>query len=110
MQWAEYNGVMQDGPYGLREPVGDAVPLSDYVSALRAIIVPALAVGYDGRRLGQGGGFYDSLMADPEVRKIPTFTLIHPGELWPSVPSDPWDYRCEQAISAIGKHRLTFVT
>ena len=108
LQWAEYTGTMQAGPYGLREPVGDTAALSEYQHELQAIVVPALAVGYDGRRLGQGGGFYDAVLADPELKQIPTFTLIHPGELWTSVPSDPWDYRCDQAISAIGKHRLTF--
>lgn len=40
------------------------------------LLVPALAVGKDGWRLGQGGGYYDRLLADLERCEIPNNLLV----------------------------------
>ena len=54
------------------------------------MVVPALAVALDGTRLGQGGGSYDRVLTRVTA---PTITPLHPGELLPSVPSEPHDQR-----------------
>ena len=107
LEWAYYDGTTQLGPFGLREPSGPSVSLTDGTHSIGALLIPALAVAQDGVRLGQGGGFYDTLLQAPALRPVPTFSLIHPGELYPSLPCEPWDYRGHQAISAIGCHSLT---
>ena len=47
---------------------------------VEALLIPALAVDCDGRRLGQGGGWYDRMLPlrAPDTH---TFAIIHPEEL-----------------------------
>lgn len=52
---------LTEGPFGIREPVGVPVRSDDLVG-LDVMFVPALAVDEKGRRLGQGGGYYDRLL------------------------------------------------
>ncbi len=58
------------------------------------ILVPALAVTRDGRRLGQGGGYYDRFLG--ELPGASTggplrVALVGPGELLADIPTDELD-------------------
>jgi 5-formyltetrahydrofolate cyclo-ligase len=46
------------GYRGIREPVGDPID----PSTVEAVVVPGVAFGPDGVRLGRGAGFYDRLL------------------------------------------------
>ena len=63
--WAELGAAAVVGRHGVPEPAGPvlgrgAAGLLDLGCAV--LILPALAVGRDGSRLGQGGGFYDRVL------------------------------------------------
>jgi len=58
----ESGRVLTTGAFGIPEPAGAAVDPRE----IDVVLVPGLAFTRDGRRLGQGGGFYDRLL--PQLR------------------------------------------
>jgi len=69
---------------------GDEPLTVDAIATADAVLVPALAVGPDGTRLGRGGGSYDRAL----TRARPGTTvaaLLYDGELVAHVPRDGWD-------------------
>ena len=60
------------------------------------VLLPATAAGADGRRLGQGGGFYDRALASVPPHRLGgplRVALVHDDELLPAgaVPAGPYD-------------------
>lgn len=64
-----------------------------------AVVVPALAVDTDGRRLGQGGGYYDRFLPGLEAR---TVALIWHDELLADVPVEEHDVTVDSWVVADG--------
>ena len=62
------DGELVLGAFGLREPRPDAAEAP--LPAGAVVVVPGVGFGVDGRRLGQGGGFYDRVLARPGLRTI----------------------------------------
>lgn len=93
LDWACYEGPesLAAGPRGLLQPTepprGPAA-----VASADLVIVPALAVDRDGRRLGRGGGSYDRALARVGAA-VPTVALIYDAELLDEVPAGPHDQR-----------------
>lgn len=84
--------------WGLRGQVstvpGVALPGVD------VILVPALAVDGRGRRLGQGGGYYDRFVPQhPEAR---TIALLWSGEVLPDVGAEAHDIVVDEWLIADG--------
>jgi 5-formyltetrahydrofolate cyclo-ligase len=69
---------------GFREPTGQVVDPSD----LDLIIVPALAIDYQGLRLGRGAGYFDRYL---ENYQGPSVGLVYDAEFLPEVPSETHD-------------------
>ena len=82
------------GPWGLREPAPDAHSVAP--SALDVVLVPALALGRDGTRLGYGGGFYDAFLAATPAARV---GVAFAGALVASVPTEPHDARLDAAVT-----------
>lgn len=86
------------GPRGAREPVGDdevALTTADW------ILVPGVAFDIAGRRLGRGGGFYDRLLACPELRaKRVSVAFSH--QIVERVPDEPHDARVDGLLTESG--------
>ena len=100
LAWVVDDGadLQRGGERGMPEPAGAS--LGTGAGALIAahctvLLLPALAAGLDGVRLGQGGGFYDRLLT--ELAAYPRGPLrvavVHDDELRPAgaVPAEPHD-------------------
>ncbi|MEV4274273.1 5-formyltetrahydrofolate cyclo-ligase [Actinoplanes xinjiangensis] len=89
------------GPRGLREPAGPRLGV-EAVCSVDLLLVPALAVGGDGTRLGRGGGSYDRVLARlPEPGPL-VVALLHDGEDVDFVPAEPHDRRVHAVITPTG--------
>jgi 5-formyltetrahydrofolate cyclo-ligase len=104
LDWAIYAGRDHLSPTarGLWEP---ATPLLgvDAVARADVVVVPALAVGADGTRLGRGGGCYDRALARVPAGR-PVVALLYDGELLPAVPAAPHDRRVTLVLTPSGSH------
>jgi 5-formyltetrahydrofolate cyclo-ligase len=100
LDWASYEGPdsLGPGPRGLLEPTEPRRGVTAITSA-DLVIVPALAVDRDGRRLGRGGGSYDRALArvGPAIQ---TVALLYEGELVNQVPTGPNDRSVRAAVVA----------
>lgn len=78
---------------GMRAPARDAEILQPDL-----VIVPLLAFGRDGRRLGQGGGYYDRALEALKARgEVFVLGLAYSGQETANLPQEPHD----QALDAI---------
>ena len=106
LDWTVYDGPegLQTARRGLLEPVGPALG-RDAVAGADVVLVPGLAVGRDGTRLGRGGGSYDRAL----TRITPgTFTcvLLNSEELLDHVPAADHDRRVDAAATELGLTRF----
>lgn len=90
--WAEYTGpddLRERAPGRPPEPGGAPLGAAALLDA-DVVLVPALAVDEQGGRLGQGGGWYDRVLA--HVRPgAPVVALVHEDEVLPAVPREAHD-------------------
>ena len=77
---------------GFREPTGQIIESKD----LDLIVVPALAIDYQGQRLGRGAGYFDRYL---EHYKGATVGLIYDAEFLPKVPSMVDDRPVSQVVT-----------
>jgi 5-formyltetrahydrofolate cyclo-ligase len=92
LDWASYEGPesLASGPHGLLQPTESRRGVAAIASA-DFVIVPALAVGTDGHRLGRGGGCYDRALARVGPA-VPTVALLYDNELLDELPAGPHDH------------------
>jgi len=74
-----------------------AVPLA----AVDIIVVPLLGFDLAGHRLGQGGGYYDRLLAAPERRAL-AVGFAFEQQLLAAVPTDAHDVRLDAIVTESG--------
>lgn len=83
LQWAAYAGAegLVRGPLGLLQPpAGDGSSLAE----AEVVLVPAVAIGLDGSRLGHGGGFYDRALAGLASDRL--VGVVHDDEVADALP------------------------
>lgn len=99
----------------LQEPVGTRLDARALLVGngdrppLAAVLLPATALDADGRRVGQGGGYYDRFLAGFGDDRTPaTAAIVFDAEVLPAgrVPDEPLDRRVEAAITPSGIQRL----
>jgi 5-formyltetrahydrofolate cyclo-ligase len=90
----------EPGPFGIQQPVGaDATAM---IADVDALLMPALAVDITGRRLGQGGGYYDRLLAmlPPASDGGPVrVAVVHDDEVLREIPDEPHDARVDAILT-----------
>lgn len=88
------------------EPTGPRHAFAD-LPCVELMLVPALGTDRTGNRVGQGGGYYDRLLAQHPVDgadAVPRFAVVYRSELLPAgaVPVEPWDQRVSGAFTPDG--------
>lgn len=92
MEWVEITALPQlrPGSYHIPEPPAELPAVGPEAFAAPLALIPCLAAGRDGTRLGRGGGYYDRFLAHYKGDRL----LLCPAALvWPAVPADAWDAR-----------------
>lgn len=98
LEWAPGRGPTVVSAMGIAEPSGPAVPLLP----LRAMLIPALAAGVDGARLGKGGGYYDRVLDSLPLDHRPAIAVVVRDEdVMPAgtIPIEPHDRHVDAIIT-----------
>jgi 5-formyltetrahydrofolate cyclo-ligase len=77
---------------GFREPTGEVIQAED----LDLIIVPALAIDHQGKRLGRGAGYFDTYLQHFSGLVV---GLVFDQDFVPEVPSLPHDAPVDQVVT-----------
>lgn len=87
--WARWEGPdrLREGPLGILEPTGAALPGAALAQA-GLVLCPGLAGTARGERLGRGGGWYDRVLPLATGRLI---LLLNDDEVVESLPTGPLD-------------------
>lgn len=109
MQWAPWSNEASLQPSSfapVTEPTGPRVATPDLLSEGLLMLVPALAVDTAGARLGQGGGYYDTLFTEvPQLSDVgQVLAVVHPWEVMEpgSFPVEAHDLRLTSAVTETG--------
>lgn len=86
---------LQCGMYGIPEPSEEGERVD--ASSLSLIVVPGVAFGEDGSRLGRGAGYYDRFIEKAENAK--TIALCREITLFATVPTEAHDRRVDMIIT-----------
>jgi 5-formyltetrahydrofolate cyclo-ligase len=98
--WAVFSGELAVGRFGLLEPVSPRLPPDALADAL-VVVVPALAVGRNGARLGRGGGYYDRALRHAAAGAI-LVAVVFDEELLDAVPTEPHDLPMTAVVTPSG--------
>lgn len=94
-------GSLIPGPWGILEPPGPAQdPGRLPLPAL--LLVPAVALGRDGSRLGRGGGAYDRILGQLRALGWTIVGVCFASDLVDTLPTEPHDVRVEAVLTESG--------
>ena len=95
LELAETSDGLSPGYRGIPQPTGPAV----LPSGVDVILVPGLGFSHDGRRIGQGGGYYDRLL--PLVRGL-KIGVAFSCQMADQIPIEPHDHLVDGVITEHG--------
>ncbi len=82
------------GAFGTRTPADDAHAVEP--GTIDVVLVPGLAAGRDGSRLGYGGGFYDRFLAGTRALRV---GVVPSAALVDTLPTEPHDARLDVVVT-----------
>lgn len=88
---------LQRGAYGILEPRPGLPEVAS--EAVELFLVPGLAFGPQGERLGQGGGYYDRLLAGSKAYRI---GLAYEFQCLSTIPTEPHDIQVDAIATETG--------
>ena len=94
------NSDLAPGSYGILEPQPGRSSLIN-VETIDVAVIPGCAFSMSGQRLGQGGGYYDRLMARPEFRAY-TIGICFECQFFDQLPTEPHDCEVDCVITEAG--------
>ena len=103
LDWHEiktWDDVIVPGPFGLREPEPLRCPRVN-IAELDCVFVPGIAFDHHGHRLGRGGGYYDTFLAQAPAT-LPAIGLFFSAQKVPSVPREPHDQSLRTILTENG--------
>lgn len=86
---------LRPGRYGIPEP--HSRDEKAFPEELDIILVPGVAFGLDGTRLGRGAGYYDRFLSRAEKAK--KIALCREAALFETVPTEPHDEKVDIVVS-----------
>lgn len=85
--------------FGIAEPSGPRLEPAE----MDLVIVPAVALDTDGRRLGQGGGFYDRTFAwlsgEPRPSSVVLVGFVYDFQVVDTIEDEPWDVTLDAIVT-----------
>ncbi|MEW5774696.1 MAG: 5-formyltetrahydrofolate cyclo-ligase [Thermodesulfobacteriota bacterium] len=78
------------GAFGIPEPDPAACPALEYCGP-DVVLVPAVGLDRQGVRLGHGAGYYDRLLARPDLAGALIVAPAYGFQVLDRLPADPWD-------------------
>jgi 5-formyltetrahydrofolate cyclo-ligase len=100
LRWAVDTGRLAPGRFGLLEPVGPRLGPTA-IGTADVVVVPALAVGRDGARLGRGGGYYDRALHHVRADAA-LVAVVFDDELFDELPMEEHDQRVTAVVTPSG--------
>ena len=100
---------LSEGAYGILEPAASSAVIAE--SGVDLAVVPCVSCSHSGKRLGQGGGFYDRFMERYKGKAI----LICREELTrEDIPAEAHDFQFRTVITDAGiyrtRHNIVYIT
>ena len=107
LEWAAYDGPesLHSARRGLLEPTAESLG-TEAIATADVVLVPGLAVGRDGTRLGRGGGSYDRALGRVPVGTF-TCVLLNSEEVLDSVPAASHDRQVSAVVTELGLTTLS---
>ncbi len=88
------------GLWGIREPLAEQCVRVDTLEELDFVLLPGVAFGRDGARLGYGGGFYDKLLAHLTHRPA-LVAAAYTMQIVAGIPQEATDRKVEWLVTEI---------
>ncbi|CAH1906449.1 5-formyltetrahydrofolate cyclo-ligase [Candidatus Nitrotoga sp. HW29] len=91
------------GQWGIREPLAERCAKMDALQKVDFILLPGVAFGRNGARLGYGGGFYDKLLARIKASNQNCRPALIAGafaiQLVEDIPQETTDHKVEWVVT-----------